>query len=162
MKVTKEGMTKSDIEKLSNILSRQDFKFGKCSNKTRIKIVRMQILLDPIAEAVKKARETADKQFMSSRLKELLEKVQQQKMMADDPDVYEFDKLFKAYNENVKEAMTPVLDATVDVKLEKLSLSEYDSVLDSNADWISGGTPKFLFLMIVDDKPEEKTEEVTK
>lgn len=57
MKVTKEGMTKSDIEKLSNILSRQDFKFGKCSNKTRIKIVRMQILLDPIAETVKKARD---------------------------------------------------------------------------------------------------------
>lgn len=48
------------------------------------------------------------------------------------------------------------------LKLEKLSLSEYDSVLDSNADWISGGTPKFLFLMIVDDKPEEKTEEATK
>ncbi|MCP3893198.1 MAG: hypothetical protein GY706_01000 [Bacteroides sp.] len=162
MKVTKEGMTKKDIEMLSDIMSRQDFKFGECSDKTRIKIVRIQMIIDPIAEAVKKARETADKQFMSSRLKELLEKVQQQKMMSDDPDVYEFNKLLKAYNENVKEAMTPVLDATVDVKLEKLSLSEYDSVLDSNADWISGGTPKFLFLNIVDDKPEEKTEEATK
>lgn len=53
---------------------------------------------------------------MSERLRGMLEKVQQQKMMADDPDVYEFDKLFKAYNENIKEAMTPVLDATVDAE----------------------------------------------
>ncbi len=162
MKVTKEGMTKKDIEMLSDILSRQDFKFGECSDKTRIKIVRIQMIIDPIAEAVKKARETADKQFMSSRLKELLEKVQQQKMMSDDPDVYEFNKLLKAYNENVKEAMTPVLDATVDVRLEKLSLSENDSVLDSNKGWIYGGIPKFLFMHIVDDKPEEKMEEATK
>lgn len=149
-----KGTKKQDIEKLSILLSRDKFKYGKCSNATRIKIVRMQILIDPIAESVKKARETADKQFMSERLKYLLGEVQKQAIKIETPEAKEFEKLYREYNENMEKTISVVLEDRIDPKIEKLSMKEYEEILDSNSDWLSGDTPKFLFINLVDEKEE--------
>lgn len=144
-------MTQGDAERLSIVLSSTQFKTSKCDNATRIKLVRIQIAIDPIAEQVKKARETVDKQFMSERLKELISLSQEKKILEGTPEASELYKLYEDYKKNADEAMSAVLDKQVDIVIDKLNVKEYGDVMDSNGDWISGDTPKLIFVNLVDE-----------
>ena len=150
-------MKKVDIEKLSQIFGRTDFKYGKCSHATRIKLVRIQILADPVAEAVKKARETTEKKLMGDKLRKYLEKYQSGQLKQE--DVSEFNELYKSYEKAYMEAIQPTLDEKVKLDFGKLSLKEYGELFDSNTEWMSGDIPKFLFQTITDDSLKDEVGE---
>lgn len=154
-------MKKLDIEKLSTILSSENFKFTKLSNETRVKLVRVQILADPVAEELKKARETANKKFMpkGGRLEELFGKFQSNELKEGTEEAAEFRKLFDEYNKNMEDTIRPMLDADKKIDLPKINVEEFGKVMDANEDYLTGNKPMFLFLHIVDDKPLEKKAE---
>ena len=140
-------MKRSDVEKLSHILSCNDFKYNKCSRETRIKLIRIQILVDPVAKAMKETREQVETKCMSWKLRKYLEKYQGGKLEKE--DVPEFNTLYKAYDEAYCTAIAPALDEKIPVAIDKLTESQYDELFDSNADWMAGDVPKFLYLSLV-------------
>lgn len=144
-------MKLSIVEMLSDLFARKDFKYGKCSQAARIKIVRLQIVLDPISQTVKDAREKAEKAFMSERLKALLPKAMNGRLSEEEGA--EFEELYPSYEKSFIGATKPTLDKEVAMKLEKLTLKEFNEIFESNSDWMTGNTPKLIFTNLVDDKP---------
>ncbi|KAA6311683.1 hypothetical protein EZS27_037239 [termite gut metagenome] len=61
----------SDIERLNALLTAQQFSYKSLTRDTSVSLVRIQIAIDAPFEEVRRAREKAEKQFMSERLKEL-------------------------------------------------------------------------------------------
>lgn len=152
----KNQITQKDAERLSNTLANAQFKTSKCEGSTRIKLVRTQIAIDPISDQVKKARETAEKQFLSDRLKELIKLSQDKKIVIGTPEAAELQSLFDAYQKNMDDAIGEILEKEVPVPFEKLTIKEYEAVLESNADWISGDVPKLIFTQLVDESAVDK------
>lgn len=149
-------MKNRDIKKLSEILSFEKFKFSKLSNETRIKLVRIQIVVDPISEELGKAREKASKQFTTPRFEELNSKVANHQLNIPSAEADEYIKLSKEFNENMGKTLDPVFDEDRKIVFGKLTLEEYGKVIDANEDWLTGDMPKTLFMHIVDDKPEKE------
>ena len=150
-------MKKIDVEKLSQILGRNDFRYNKCSHGTLIKLVRIQIQVDPVAESVKKARELTEKRFMGDKLRKYLEKYQGGELEKE--QVPEFNELYKSYERAYVEAILPTLEEKAKISFDKLSVKEYGELFESNTDWMSGDIPKFLFQTITDDSLKDEVDE---
>lgn len=149
-------MKNRDIKKLSEILSSDNFKFSKLSNETRIKLVRIQIVVDPVSEDLNKAREKASKQFTTPRFEELNSKAVNRQLNVGEKDADEYIKLSEEFNKNMTKTLEPIFDEDKKIVFGKLTLEEYGKVIDANEDWLTGDKPKFLFMHIVDDKPEKE------
>lgn len=143
------GIKKSVIESLSEIFGDPNFKFGKISNIARVKIVRFQITLDPIAEEVHKAKQKAREKFMTKRLKSLIDKNDTKTLSsAEGPELLSG---IEEFEKNMKSATEPLLNETVELNLDKLSMKEYDQILESNSDYMSGRKPMMVFQYLVDE-----------
>ena len=138
-----------EVEQLSTILSGSRFKFTNMDNATRIRVVRIQILLDPISESLDKARKTAESRFSTERLISLNEKKQQGEL--SDVEDMEFKLLFDEFRDNMENALSPLMNEYADVEPDKLSLGQYRQLLDANADWMTGSIPKLIFLHLVNE-----------
>lgn len=145
-----KAITKREAERLLNILTNPSFGYSKCSAATQIKLVRTQILLEPVAEEVRKALKTAQEKYLKPEMVPLIEKLQQDNTLKGD-DARVWSELYPVYEKMVSETVEPVFNTSIAAKLDRLTLGELEEVLESNKEWMTGDIPKFLLLNLVDD-----------
>lgn len=141
-------MTKQEAKTISEIFGAESFKFGGLSPELTIKVVRIQIIVDPIAKSVKDAIETAVKGVTTPRFKELNEKVQAGKVNVGTPEAAEFFDLREAFDKKFNEAIKPTLEAKVEATIPTLTEEEFKELCKANS--FTGSTPVTLFSLLVD------------
>ncbi|MGN0309530.1 MAG: hypothetical protein ACI4C3_02925 [Bacteroides sp.] len=140
-------MIKEDAKKLSEILSSDTFKFGGLKSDLVIKIVRIQIIIDPIAKAVKEAAETAVKSLTTPRFKELNEKAQAGKLQLGTPEATEFIELRSSFDEKFEKAMAPINSAKVEAEVPTLTEEEFKDLCTANS--FTGAIPATIYRLLV-------------
>ena len=141
-------MTNQEAKTLSEIFGADSFKFGGLSPELTVKIVRIQIAVDPIAKSVKEAIDTAVKSLSTPRFKELNEQVQAGKIAVGSPEAIEFMDLREAFNKKFEEAIKPTLEAKIEATIPTITEDEFKELCKANS--FTGSTPVTLYSLLVD------------
>lgn len=140
-------MLKKEALTLSKIFGSEAFAFKGLSSDLTVKIVQVQIEVDPIAKEIETAEETARKSLMTPRLKELIEKVRGGKIMTGSLEAFEFERLQEDFNNKFKKAVSTVLDAEKALNLPSFSEEDFKEICKANA--FTGTTPKDIYTLLV-------------
>jgi hypothetical protein len=154
-------MKKQEARRLAEYLGSAAFKSSK-NGGAAIKVVQIRIALDPVAEAVRKAEETARGKFLTPELEQLAKLADERKLKEGSAEAHMYIALFNEFQANFAETLTPTYEAAVkDVKWPKLTRKEFDAILEANG----GFTGDVLGLVVehlveVEEKEESVKEEV--
>jgi hypothetical protein len=126
-------MKKIEARQIAELFASTAFKSGK-NAAAAIKIVQARIALDPVADSVKKAEETARSKFLSEEMNALIEKSQAGELKADSEEGRRFARLAGAFEENFGKTLEPTYNADIsaDIRLPRLTRDEFAAVLEAN------------------------------
>lgn len=140
-------MKKSEAENLSMIFGSDQFKYFGLPTDIVVKIVRTQIVVDPIAEEIVSARKKAVKKFGTPRLIELENEVKAGKVMTGTQEAEEYIRLSEEFEDNVGKIMEPLLNQDIECDIPTYTVSEFESICKINE--FTGSIPKLLYTLLV-------------
>lgn len=140
-------MLKKEALTLSRIFGSESFAFKGLPFDLTIKIVQVQIKVDPIAKEIEAAEETARKSLMTPRLKELIEKVRGNKIMQGTAEAFEFEHAQEDFNDKFKKAVSAVSDAEKTLDLPSFTEEDFKEICKANT--FTGVTPKDIYTLLV-------------
>lgn len=145
-----------NLVQLENVFSRSETKWGKCSNDTRGKFMRIQCKTRRAKEDVEAAKKQFEKENMTDELKGFFEKVNTGMIKTGTADEARFYALYAPYSTKLNETLEPVLEAVENVDIPQITAAEAGEFCDSNPDTLVGDELWLLWSILVKEEEDPK------